>query len=132
MLSEVYYENRAPALLGGTIALQTLSTIIVALRFLSRRTAHIHFWWDDWTIVPALVRCFPYEILISGKLTYLSRTRSSIGASVPVHGTKSSTPASADTPNKQADPSPSNKSLYSSRQAAFPSQKPREKKSLFS
>ncbi|KAI9843173.1 MAG: hypothetical protein M1838_002736 [Thelocarpon superellum] len=55
MSSPVYWESRTAALYGGTISLQILSTIVVGLRFLSRRISGTHFWWDDWLILPALL-----------------------------------------------------------------------------
>lgn len=64
MPSDVYYQTRTPVLYGGTISLQVLSTLIVALRFLARRVSKAGLWWDDWLIVPALVGVLltPYEI----------------------------------------------------------------------
>lgn len=53
--SGVFYEDRTATLYGGTIALQTLSTLFVILRFTSRRVSGKGFWWDDWMILPALV-----------------------------------------------------------------------------
>lgn len=58
--SGVYYEDRTATLYGGTIALQTLATLFVILRFISRKVSKNGFWWDDWMILPAMVWDFPF------------------------------------------------------------------------
>lgn len=40
----------------GTIATLVPATISVVLRFIARYVARAGYWWDDWTILVALVR----------------------------------------------------------------------------
>lgn len=42
-------------MLGLNIALAILSTIAVAGRFYARRVVNAPFWWDDWTILGAMI-----------------------------------------------------------------------------
>lgn len=44
MPTDVYYQSRTPVLYGGTISLQALSTLVVALRFIARRVSKAGFW----------------------------------------------------------------------------------------
>lgn len=59
MSSDAYYQSRAPGLYGGTITLIIVAAVAVALRLTARKVSAANFWWDDWTLVIALVsqRC---------------------------------------------------------------------------
>lgn len=51
-------------IIGSITATWALAVICVALRFLARRVSRAGFWWDDWLMVPALVkrcRCFSFR-----------------------------------------------------------------------
>ncbi len=48
--------NLGPGVVGTVIVLVTLSIIVVALRFVVRIRIVKSVWWDDWTILFALVR----------------------------------------------------------------------------
>ena len=54
--SSAYYQTRVPDLYAATITLAVLQTIAVIARFAARRISAANFWWDDYTIVLALVR----------------------------------------------------------------------------
>ena len=47
--------NQTQALIGMTIAMLTLSTMFVFVRFVVRILVVKGVWWDDWTILFALV-----------------------------------------------------------------------------
>ena len=48
-------ESRVGETYALVITFTVLSTIAVALRFLSRRLGRASLWWDDWTILMALI-----------------------------------------------------------------------------
>lgn len=48
-------QSRVPAIYASMIAVSVLCTLAVALRFLCRRLVKAVLWWDDWTILAALV-----------------------------------------------------------------------------
>ena len=56
MSSDVYSQSRVGDLYAGTIPLAIMAWIFVALRFYSRYMSTAKFWWDDWTILLAVVR----------------------------------------------------------------------------
>lgn len=47
--------NRQPLILGFTIAFTVLATAGVLMRIWARRLSGAKFWWDDWTIIAALL-----------------------------------------------------------------------------
>jgi hypothetical protein len=47
--------TQAPRIIGASVVLIILSTAAVVLRFLARRLSRAGLWWDDWTILFALV-----------------------------------------------------------------------------
>lgn len=47
--------NRQPLILRFTVALTVLATVGVLMRVWARRLSGARFWWDDWTIVVALM-----------------------------------------------------------------------------
>ena len=51
----VYYQSLTAPLYGITATLLAVATIAVVLRLLARKLSKASFWWDDWTIVAALV-----------------------------------------------------------------------------
>lgn len=56
MSTEVYFESRAPRVYGCTISFLAIAFITAVLRFLARRLSAAAYWWDEWTILVALVR----------------------------------------------------------------------------
>lgn len=54
--SDAYYQTRVPDLYAATITLAVLQTIAVVARFAARKISAAKFWWDDYTILLALVR----------------------------------------------------------------------------
>ncbi|KAI4272862.1 MAG: hypothetical protein L6R38_006500 [Xanthoria sp. 2 TBL-2021] len=52
----VYYQSRQSEIYGGTISLIILATVSVAVRLVARRQSPAKLWWDDFTVVVALVR----------------------------------------------------------------------------
>ena len=50
-----YYQNLTAPLWGIMASLVAVATIAVLLRLFSRRLSQAPFWWDDWTVVAALV-----------------------------------------------------------------------------
>lgn len=55
MASDAYAENRAAEVYGGMIPLTIIATVAVVLRMIARRVAGTTYWWDDLTVVVALV-----------------------------------------------------------------------------
>ncbi|KAL8658977.1 MAG: hypothetical protein Q9202_007337 [Teloschistes flavicans] len=49
--------TQVPRIQGITIATFCLAIIAVVLRFTARRLTRAAFWWDDWLMLPAIVRC---------------------------------------------------------------------------
>ena len=54
-MSTVYQQSRTREIYGATITLTIIATAAVILRFISRKISTASFWWDDWTILIALV-----------------------------------------------------------------------------
>ena len=48
-------QSRVGAIYAAVITVSIASTIAVTLRFICRRMMKAHLWWDDWTILAALV-----------------------------------------------------------------------------
>ena len=70
--SNAYYQTRVPDLYAATITLAVLQTLTVIARFAARRISAADLWWDDYTIVLALVRYYPStysQTQCSGRLT---------------------------------------------------------------
>lgn len=55
-MSTVYQQSRIGEIYGGTITLTVIATIAVILRLIARKISSASFWWDDWTILIALVK----------------------------------------------------------------------------
>ena len=49
-------DTQSPRIIGTCITLIVITTAAVALRFLARHLSRAGLWWDDWTILGALVR----------------------------------------------------------------------------
>lgn len=63
---DVYHENRYPEIYAGTIILLVVATAVVILRLYARRLSVVSLWWDDWTLVVALVsNCKLISFMIS-------------------------------------------------------------------
>lgn len=74
MSTDTYTQSSTSAVYGGTISLITVAAIAVPLRFTARRISAATLWWDDWTLVVALVswRHFVYRLPTSQSwLTHL-------------------------------------------------------------
>lgn len=54
--SNAYYQTRVPDLYAATISLAVLQTIAVVARLAARKISAANLWWDDYTILLALVR----------------------------------------------------------------------------
>ncbi|KAL8821621.1 MAG: hypothetical protein Q9223_000364 [Gallowayella weberi] len=48
--------TQVPRILGVNIATFCLAVIAIILRFTARRLTRAAFWWDDWLMIPAIVR----------------------------------------------------------------------------
>ena len=48
-------QSRVGVIFAAVITVSIASTIAVTLRFICRRMMKAHLWWDDWTILAALV-----------------------------------------------------------------------------
>ncbi len=48
-------QSRVGAIYAAVITVSIASTLAVALRFVCRRMINAHLWWDDWTMLAALV-----------------------------------------------------------------------------
>lgn len=73
MSSDIYNQNRVGDLYAGTMPLAIIAWIFVGLRFYSRYTSASKLWWDDWTILMAVV-CF--HPLVSACLCLWRKQRS--------------------------------------------------------
>lgn len=49
-------ETQVPRILGVNIATYALACVAIVLRFISRRLSRAHLGWDDWLMIPAIVR----------------------------------------------------------------------------
>ena len=49
-------DNAAPSIIAANAICYSIACIAIALRFLSRRVAHIKYEADDWLVVAGLVR----------------------------------------------------------------------------
>ena len=47
--------NATPRIVAASVVLIAISAISVALRFLSRMVSKAGLWWDDWTMLAAMV-----------------------------------------------------------------------------
>lgn len=54
-MSPINEQSRAREIYGSTIPLTIIATTAVVLRFCARKLASTPFWWDDWSIIIALV-----------------------------------------------------------------------------
>lgn len=54
-MADDLYATRTSKLIGANIVLILLSGIAVALRFWSRKISRVGFWYDDYTILVALL-----------------------------------------------------------------------------
>ena len=54
-MTEIYYESRQVRIYIVTAVLLVIATVGVALRLSARKISSARFWWDDYTIVVALV-----------------------------------------------------------------------------
>ena len=75
--SNVYYKNRTSQLYNGTITLMVLVNISVVARLLGSRIYKAGYWWDDYLITLALVKCS--TIVKVAKEVLLMISRSSAG-----------------------------------------------------
>ena len=48
--------SQQPRIIAASVVLIAISTVAVALRFLSRMVSKAGLWWDDWTMLAAMVR----------------------------------------------------------------------------
>ncbi|KAL6718244.1 hypothetical protein ACLMJK_004332 [Lecanora helva] len=55
-MTSLYDQDRGGEILGAAISLMIISIITVALRFIARWRSGAQLWWDDWTILIALVK----------------------------------------------------------------------------
>ena len=58
MSNSLITDDRGPQVIGVSVAMIILSTLAVAFRFWSRKISTAGLWWDDWTILLALVSSF--------------------------------------------------------------------------
>lgn len=59
-------QTRVPEIYAAVITVTVACTIAVFLRFLCRRMVKAGLWWDDWTMLAALL----FEWALSGNLLY--------------------------------------------------------------
>ena len=48
--------TQQPRILGADLFTYCLAVLVVILRFISRKISKAPYWWDDWLMVPAIVR----------------------------------------------------------------------------
>lgn len=64
-MADVYDQSRTAEIYGSTIALLLLASVAVVLRIVCRKISAAPFWWDDWTIIGALViPAYPSKVLV--------------------------------------------------------------------
>ena len=61
-MSNVYQQNRTGEIYGSIITLTVIATVAVILRLFARKFSPASFWWDDWTIIIALVKHFDHSL----------------------------------------------------------------------
>ncbi len=62
-MAENIYATRTSKLIGANVVLILLSGIAVALRFWSRKISRVGFWYDDYTILLALLPAWMMPML---------------------------------------------------------------------
>lgn len=62
-MAENLYATKTGKLIGANVVLILLSGIAVALRFWSRKVSRIGFWYDDYTILLALLLAWMMPML---------------------------------------------------------------------
>ena len=48
-------DSQGPRIIGTSVTLIVISTLALVLRFVARHLSRAGLWWDDWTILAALV-----------------------------------------------------------------------------
>ena len=51
-------DSQGPRVIATSIVLMILASLAVVLRFIARHLSRAGLWWDDWTVLAALVRPF--------------------------------------------------------------------------
>lgn len=64
MSDSLITEDRGPQVIAVSVAMITLSTFAVAFRCWSRKVSKAGLWWDDWTILLALVSSFLIDDIV--------------------------------------------------------------------
>ena len=57
-MTDLYYQSHQVQIYVVTALLLVIATVAVALRLAARRVSSAQFWWDDYTIIVALVLPF--------------------------------------------------------------------------
>ena len=71
-MAENLYATKTGKLIGANVVLILLSGIAVALRFWSRKISRVGFWYDDYTILVALLPAWMMPMLnLIGRLIVL-------------------------------------------------------------
>ena len=72
-MADNIYATKTSKLIGANVVLILLSGIAVALRFWSRKVSRVGFWYDDYTILLALLPAWmmPMLNLIGGSVILL-------------------------------------------------------------
>lgn len=60
--------SQQPEIIGSIVATWAFAVITVALRFFARRVSRAGFWWDDWLMLPALVKKIFNRLIIAHRL----------------------------------------------------------------
>ena len=55
-------DSQSSRIIGTCVTLIVISTIVVALRFVARHLSRAGLWWDDWTILAALITSYGANI----------------------------------------------------------------------
>lgn len=74
-MSVVYEQNRTGDIYGSMITLTVIAIIAVILRLFARKISKASFWWDDWTIIIALVKLPNHSLTNEMDADNLSRSQ---------------------------------------------------------
>ncbi|KAI4168742.1 MAG: hypothetical protein LQ343_006178 [Gyalolechia ehrenbergii] len=80
----VYYESRQSEIYGGTISLIVLATCAVVLRLIARQKTAAKLWWDDFSIVAALIFAWGLSACYWMQIRYCGLGRHTNAAGGPV------------------------------------------------
>ena len=70
MMTNTTSPDKGPRIVAAAVSVIVVQVLVLILRFWSRSlSTRARFWWDDWTVLAALVK-YPQDSQSNGRLTY--------------------------------------------------------------